>query len=60
MSVLKKNHPDVSHVLDWKNLRIHIDLSYEEKPVRIVDKKNTNSSWEDHSISESDMAVSWY
>ncbi|KAK9950623.1 hypothetical protein M0R45_006103 [Rubus argutus] len=38
MSVLKKNHEDPSQVLDWEDLRIHKDLSYEEKPVRIVDK----------------------
>ncbi|XP_024190499.1 uncharacterized protein LOC112194499 [Rosa chinensis] len=39
ISVLKKNHEDASHVLNWKDLKIHKDLSYDERMVRIVDEK---------------------
>lgn len=31
--------PDPSHVLYVASLELHADMSYEERPIRIVDKK---------------------
>lgn len=32
-----KSHP--SHVINWKELQLQEDVSYEEKPMKILDKK---------------------
>ena len=37
--MLKKYVPDKSHVLEQEPIEIHEDLSFEEKPVRILDYK---------------------
>ncbi|XP_071928107.1 uncharacterized protein [Coffea arabica] len=39
MSMLKKYHPDPSHVLQPKNNEIDEALTYEEKPIKLLDRK---------------------
>ena len=39
VSMLKKYIPDASHKIDYKDLEIREDMSYVEKPVKILDKK---------------------
>ena len=40
VSMLRKYYPDPSHVLDWTVLPLSEDASYEEQPVRILEKKD--------------------
>ncbi|XP_027120467.1 uncharacterized protein [Coffea arabica] len=39
VSILKKYHPDLSHVLRPKEVEIDENLSYEKKPVKLLDRK---------------------
>ena len=39
VSMLRKYIPDPSHVVDYKPLKLRVDLTYEEQLVKIVDKK---------------------
>nr|prf retrotransposon del1-46 [Lilium henryi] len=36
ISMLRKYEPDPSHILDWEDLRLNPDISYEEKPVQVL------------------------
>ena len=38
-SILRKYIPDPSHVLSYESLQIRDDLSYEEIPIEILDRK---------------------
>ncbi|XP_028056174.1 uncharacterized protein LOC114260290 [Camellia sinensis] len=40
ISMLRKYEPDPSHVLDWTKLEVDKDVSYEERPVRILDTRD--------------------
>ncbi|XP_027158304.1 uncharacterized protein LOC113759925 [Coffea eugenioides] len=39
VSILKKYHPDPSHVLQPENIEIDEALTYEERPVKLLDRK---------------------
>ena len=39
VSMLRRYEPDPSHVLQWRDLELDIDASFEERPVRIVDRR---------------------
>ena len=39
VSMLRKYEPDPSHVLDWVDLEVDEDASYEERPVQILDTR---------------------
>ncbi|XP_027122169.1 uncharacterized protein [Coffea arabica] len=39
VSMFKKYHPDPSHVLQPENIKIDEALTYEEKPVKLLDRK---------------------
>ncbi|XP_027062827.2 uncharacterized protein [Coffea arabica] len=39
VSMLKKYHPDPSHVLQPESIEIDETLTYEEKPVKLLDRK---------------------
>lgn len=39
VSMLRKYEPDPSHVLNWQDLEIEEDVSYEERPVEILDSR---------------------
>ena len=53
VSMLRKYVSDPSHVLSYEDLELDEDLSYEEKPVQILDRKEKSeeATWE----LESDM-----
>ena len=40
VSMLRKYEPDLSHVLDWTDLKVDEDASYEERPVRVFDRRD--------------------
>ncbi|GMP66376.1 hypothetical protein CsSME_00026758 [Camellia sinensis var. sinensis] len=40
VSMLRKYEPDPSHVLDWTDLEVDEDASYEERPVRVLDRRD--------------------
>ena len=40
VSMLRKYEPDSSHVLDWTDLEVDEDASYEERPVRVLDRRD--------------------
>ena len=37
--MLRKYVPDSSHVIKYQSLDIQLNLTYEEKPIRILDRK---------------------
>ena len=39
VSMLRKYEPDHSHVLEWSNLDLEADVSYEKRAVQILDKR---------------------
>ncbi|XP_071912248.1 uncharacterized protein [Coffea arabica] len=39
VSILKKYHPDPSHVLQPENIEIDETLTYEERPIKLLDRK---------------------
>ena len=39
VAMLRKYEPDPSHVLDWADLEVDEDASYEEQPVQILDTR---------------------
>ena len=39
VSILKKYHPDPSHILQPENIEIDKALTYEEKPIKLLDRK---------------------
>ena len=63
VSMLRRYHSDVSHIIEYETVEIQPDLSYEEKPVEILDRKeqvlrNKNISlvrvlWKNQQIEES-------
>ncbi|XP_057477994.1 uncharacterized protein LOC130774176 [Actinidia eriantha] len=40
VSMLRKYEPDPSHVLDWGDLVINEDVTYEERPIRVLDTRD--------------------
>ena len=39
ISMLRKYEPDPSHVVDWQSLEVSGDVSYQEGPVQILDRR---------------------
>ena len=39
VSMLRRYHSDISHIIEYETVEIQPDLSYEEKPVKILDRK---------------------
>ena len=39
VSMLRKYHPDPSHVFDWTHIKLEPDVSYEERPIHILDSR---------------------
>jgi len=62
VSVLRKYIPDATHVLSTQPMELNEDLSYEEKPVQILDEKEqvlrnkviplVKVLWRNHEIEE--------
>ena len=42
VSILKKYHPDPSHILQPESIEIDETLTYEEKPIKLLDSKVKN------------------
>ena len=40
VSMLRKYTPDPTHVVDWREIIVDIDGTFEEGPVRILDSRN--------------------
>ena len=40
VSILRKYTPDPAHVMDWRQIEVDIDGTFEEGPVRIVDSRD--------------------
>ena len=40
VSMLRKYEPDPSHILEWNGLELEADVSFEEKPVEILDRRD--------------------
>ncbi|GFY95611.1 hypothetical protein Acr_10g0009960 [Actinidia rufa] len=40
VSMLWKYEPDPSHVLDWRDLDVNKDVTYEERPIRVLDTRD--------------------
>ena len=67
VSILKKYHPDLSHLLQPENIEIDEALTYEEKPVKLLDckvKELRNKQillvkilWRDHGIEEATWVI---
>ena len=38
ISMLRKYQPNLSHVLEWNGLELEADVSFEEKPLEILDR----------------------
>ncbi|XP_028118953.1 uncharacterized protein LOC114316498 [Camellia sinensis] len=65
VSMLRKYEPDPSCVLDWVNLEVDEDASYEERPIQIIDTREqvlrgktiplVKVLWRQHGIEE----VTW-
>ena len=63
VSMLRKYNRDPSHVLDWTELALEQDASYEEQPIRILESKNhvlrgkkitiVKVLWKHHGVEES-------
>ena len=49
VSMLRKYELDTSHILDWHGLNLQENVTYEEAPIEILDKKEQV----DHSSNES-------
>ena len=39
ISMLRKYYPDPSHVIQWQEVDVVENATYEEKPIRVLDKK---------------------
>ncbi|XP_026458408.1 uncharacterized protein LOC113358907 [Papaver somniferum] len=39
VSMLRKYNADPSHVIEWRDLQLNDNVSYEEKPLRVIDSK---------------------
>ena len=40
VSMLRKYEPNPSHVLDWTDLKVDEDASYEERPISVLDRQD--------------------
>ena len=40
VSMLRKYEPDPSHVLEWSDLDLEADVSYEERAIQILDRRD--------------------
>ena len=56
--MLWKYTPDPTHVVDWGEIDVDIDETFEEGPVRIMDSRDQVFATQDRAASESAMATS--
>ena len=63
VSMLRKYHRDARHIVEYEQVDMQPDLTYVEKPVRIIDKKEqvlrnkviklVRVLWQNHNVEES-------
>ena len=61
--MLRKYQENTSHVLDWKKIEVDQDVTYEEQPLRIIERKDRTHrgrmiplvrvQWNHHDVKES-------
>ena len=59
----QENSSHSSHILDWKEIEVDQDVSYEEQPIRILERKDrilrgwtiplVRVQWNHHNVEES-------
>ena len=57
VSMLRKYTPDPAHVVDWGQIEVDTDGTFEEGPVYIVDSRDQGLATQDRGASESVMAA---
>ena len=57
VSMLRKYTPDPTHIVDWGELVVDADGTFEEGPVRIMDKPRAGFAWQDCEACEGVMAT---
>ena len=57
VSMLRKYTPDPAHVVDWGQIEVDTDGTFEEGPVYIVDSRDQGLTTQDRGASESAMAA---
>ena len=57
VSMLQKYTPDPAHVVDWGQIEVDTDGTFEEGPVYIVDSRNQGLATQDRGASESAMVA---
>ena len=59
VSILRKYTPDPAHVVDWGQIEVDTDGTFEEGPVCIVDSRDRGLATQDREASERAMAALW-
>ena len=59
VSMLRKYTPDPAHVVDWGQIEVDTDGTFEEGPVCIVDSRDQGFATQDCEASESAMTALW-
>ena len=59
VSMLRRYTPDPAHVVDWGQIEVDTDGTFEEGPVYIVDSRDQGFATQDCEASESAMMALW-
>ena len=59
VSMLWKYTPDLAHVVDWGQIEVDTDGTFEEGPMYIVDSRDQGFATQDCEASESAMTALW-
>ena len=59
LSMLRKYTPDPAHVVDWGQIEVDTDETFEEGPVCILDSRDQVFATQDREASEGAMAALW-
>ena len=57
VSMIKKYTPDPAHIVDWREITVDTDGTFEEGPVRIIDSQDQVFKTQDREASESVVVV---
>ena len=59
VSMLRRYTPDPAHVVDWGEIEVNTDETFEEGPMRIMDSRDQVFATQDREANESVVATSW-
>ena len=59
VSMLRKYTSDPAHVVDWGEITVDTNETFEEGPVRIIDSWGSGFATQDREASESAVATPW-